>query len=54
MSRMKGKASTDHPRPETVVGIDVSKAYLDAYLHPFGIRFRVRDDAIGHAELQDR
>lgn len=54
MSRIKGKASTDHSQPETVVGIDVSKAYLDVCLHAFGERFRVRNDAIGHAELRDR
>ena len=55
MSRIRGKANTDHYEPGgPVAGIDVSKAYLDVCLHPFGDRFRVRNDAAGMDELRDR
>ena len=55
MSRIRGKASDGrHETMETVVGIDVSKAYLDVCLHPSGDRFRVSNDARGHIELQTR
>lgn len=54
MSRIRGKATTDHQPPGTVVGIDVSKTYLDVCVRHSGDRFRVRNDAAGLEELRDR
>ncbi|WP_375262513.1 IS110 family transposase [Palleronia sp.] len=53
MSRIGGKATTDHQQPGTVVGIDVSKTYLDVCVHPCRDRFRVRNDAAGLEELRN-
>jgi transposase len=39
---------------QAFVGIDVSKAKLDVYVHPFGTRFEVSRDANGLTELADR
>ena len=55
MSRIKGKATTDRPQSEAVVvGIDVSKDWLDVFLHPLGDGFRVRNDPIGISQLKAR
>ena len=36
MSRIKGKAATNQTTSETVVvGVDVSKNWLDVFLHPW-------------------
>ena len=52
MSRIKGKAATDRTLSETVVvGVDVSKNWLDVFLHPMGERVRVENDATGIGKL---
>jgi transposase len=38
----------EHP---CFIGIDVSKAHLDVYVHPSGESFRVRHDEAGFATL---
>jgi transposase len=40
--------------PRVFVGVDVSKAVLDAYIDPVGRRFRVPNDAAGVAALVER
>jgi transposase len=47
---MQGKAETARAAG-LHVGIDVSKMYLDVYLHPLGERLRVTNDAEGHRRL---
>ncbi|MGB3797728.1 MAG: IS110 family transposase [Alteraurantiacibacter sp.] len=55
MSRIKGKANTDHEQPDRpVAGIDVSKGYLDVCLRPSRDRFRVKNNTAGLKELRDR
>ena len=39
---------------EITVGIDVSKARLDVYMHPAGESFAVGNDEAGVAELVER
>lgn len=52
MSRIKGKATTNQTSSETVVvGVDVSKKWLDVFLHPIGERVRVANDATGIGKL---
>jgi transposase len=52
MSRIKGKATTNQTPSETVVvGVDVSKNWLDVFLHPMGERVRVENDAVGIGKL---
>ena len=53
MSRMQGKAQIEEGE-KAVVGIDVSKATLDVFVHPQGTAFRVRNDARGVEELVRR
>ena len=53
MSRMRGKALSEREeRTVPVVGIDVSKRWLDAFIHPAGKRIRVANDAKGVAALK--
>jgi transposase len=52
MSPIKGKATTNQILSETVVvGIDVSKNWLDIFLHPMGERVRVENNATGIGKL---
>ncbi|KIX18564.1 hypothetical protein SY26_06925 [Paracoccus sp. 228] len=49
---MKGKVTTNQTPSETVVvGVDVSKKWLDVFLHPMGERVRVANDATGIGKL---
>ena len=55
MSRMRGKTSSKREEPTApVVGIDVSKRWLDVYVHPVGHRMRLANDAAGIAALAAR
>lgn len=55
MSRIKGKAQPESCRPTAVViGIDVSKSWLDVFVHPTGERFRVDNDPAGIRRLRKR
>ena len=55
MSRIKGKAQPKSCRPTaSVVGIDVSKGWLDVFVHPEGERFRVDNDPAGIRRLRKR
>ena len=54
MSRIRGKATTDHQPPGTVVGVDVSKALLDVCLYPSGDRVRICNDKAGLKKLVNR
>ena len=55
MSRIKGKAQPESCRPTAqVVGIDVSKGWLDVFAHPDGERFRVDNDPAGIRRLRKR
>jgi transposase len=52
MSRIKGKVTTNPTLGEmVVVGVDVSKKWLDVFVHPMGERARVENDAIGIGKL---
>ena len=53
MSRIRGKAPTV-PRQSsgTTMGIDVSKRWLDAAVHPAGDQIRVRNDSSGFEQIQ--
>lgn len=52
MSRIKGKATTNQTLSETVVvGVDVSKKWLDVFLHPIGERVHVENNATGIGKL---
>ncbi len=52
MSRIQGKTSSQQLTTSQVyVGIDVSKSYLDVYVHPSGIARRVTNDKSGLASL---
>lgn len=52
MSRIKGKATTNQTPLETVlVGVDVSKNWLDVFLHPMGERLRIENNATGISKL---
>lgn len=48
---MQGKTNTS-ATPPVYAGIDVSKAWLDIYLHPVGEYFRVANDRTGHRALK--
>ena len=55
MSRIKGKAKPESRRlASVVVGVDVSKNWLDVCVHPCGERFRVANDAAGLPHLRER
>lgn len=55
MSRMRGKARPHSSSPASVVvGIDVSKDWLDVFLHPGGERLRFENDAAGLRRLRTR
>ncbi|MDO6588618.1 transposase, partial [Salipiger sp. 1_MG-2023] len=55
MSRMRGKATPGRSSPAAVVvGIDVSKNWLDVFLHPDGERLRVENDTAGIHKLRTR
>lgn len=55
MSRMRGEAKPDGGvSAAVVVGIDVSKGWLDVFLHPDGESFRVENDAAGIRRLRKR
>lgn len=55
MSRMRGKALSEQEEPTTpVVGIDVSKRWLDVFIHPEGQRLKLANDAAGIAALKAR
>ena len=52
MSRMQGKASTDgRANADAVVGIDISKDWLDVCVHPGGPHLRFPNTAAGIDEL---
>lgn len=52
MSRIKGKVTTNQtPAEAVVVGVDVSKQWLDVFVHPMGDRVRVENDSTGIAKL---
>ncbi len=53
MSRIQGKAPIEN-EDATVVGIDVSKATLDVFIHPAGTKFSVCNDQRGLAGLTRR
>ena len=53
MSRIQGKAPIED-EDATVVGIDVSKATLDVFIHPAGTKFSVCTDQRGLAGLARR
>ena len=53
MSRIRGKARPYSRSPASVVvGIDVSKDWLDVFLHPGGERLRVENDTAGIHRLR--
>ena len=55
MSRIRGKAQPERCRSTAaVVGIDVSKGWLDVFVHPDGERFRVDNDPAGIQRLRKR
>lgn len=55
MSRIKGKVQPEGCRPTgVVVGIDVSKGWLDVFVHPDGKRFRVDNDPAGIRRLRKK
>lgn len=55
MSRIKGKAQPESCRPTaSVVGIDVSKGWLNVFVHPHWERFRVDNDPAGIRRLRKR
>ena len=55
MSRMRGKVTPHSRSPAAVVvGIDVSKAWLDVFVHPDRERFRVENDTAGIHKLRTR
>lgn len=55
MSRMQGKVLTEETKHgPVIIGIDVSKAALDVFVHPEGRSFRVGNDAGGIATLVER
>jgi len=49
---MQGKVSKAKAEPAVYVGIDVSKAWLDIYLHPIGHAFRVPNNKDGLRKLR--
>jgi transposase len=49
---MQGKVSMAKAEPAVYVGIDVSKAWLDIYLHPSGHAFRVSNSRDGLRKLR--
>lgn len=55
MSRIRGKARPYSSSPASVVvGLDVSKDWLDVFLHPGGERLRVENDTAGIHRLRTR
>jgi len=52
---MQGKVSTAEQEPKLAapvyIGIDVCKAWLDVFIHPLGVAFRVANDRSGHKQL---
>lgn len=49
---MQGKILPERSADEVYVGCDVSKSYLDIYVHPDGERFRVANDRHGLRRLK--
>ncbi len=45
---------SEHSALEVSVGIDVCKAWLDVYVAPAGIEFRVPNTKKGHREIAKR
>ena len=52
---MQGKELSEQTADDSVyIGIDVSKDWLDVYIHPTGRRFRLANTKVGHNVLAGR
>jgi transposase len=51
-SRMQGKVESTNSAPVVYAGIDVSKDWLDVYVHPAGQSWRVANDPVGLRRLR--
>jgi transposase len=49
---MQGKVESTNNAEAVYVGIDVSKAWLDVYVHPLGEKWRVENSLVGLRRLQ--
>ena len=51
---MQGKVESNSSAPAVYAGIDVSKDWLDVYVHPAGMGLRVSNSLVGLRQLRQR